>query len=94
MNGDAAVVANNGNYLPEKDVTYTVTLTASGTVKECGGYCLIQNNAEEKTYTQTLKPDQSITVLFTPASTGNYTFSGVWGSLPAGTENYLKTQTP
>ena len=80
----------NGSYSLAQGNTYTVILTASGTVKECGGYCLIQNDAGDKTYTQTFKPGESITVQFTPASEGNYTFSGVWGSLPASTESYLK----
>lgn len=79
----------NGSYSLAQGNTYTVILTASGTVKECGGYCLIQNENGEKTYTQTFKPGYGITVQFTPASEGNYTFSGVWGSLPTGTANYL-----
>ena len=79
----------NGSYSLAQGNTYTVILTASGTVKECGGYCLIQNDAGDKTYTQTFKPGESITVQFTPASEDNYTFSGVWGSLPTGTAEFL-----
>lgn len=79
----------NGSYSLAQGNTYTVILTASGTVKECGGYCLIQNDAGDKTYTQTFKPGKSITVQFTPNTSGSYTFSGVWGSLPTGTAEYL-----
>lgn len=79
----------NGSYSLAQGNTYTVILTASGTVKECGGYCLIQNDAGDKTYTQTFKPGESITVQFTPNTSGSYTFSGVWGSLPTGTAEYL-----
>lgn len=79
----------NGSYSLAEGNTYTVKLTASGTVKECGGYCLIQNDAGDKTYTQTFKPGENITVQFKPASEGNYTFTGVWGSLPTGTAEYL-----
>lgn len=79
----------NGSYSLAQGNTYTVILTASGTVKECGGYCLIQNDAGDKTYTQTFKPGESITVQFKPNTSGSYTFSGVWGSLPTGTAEYL-----
>lgn len=90
MNGDSKIdPTDNVYYSLEAGISYAVTLKASGTVKECGGYCLIQNENGEKTYTQTFKPGESITVQFTPASEGNYTFTGVWGSLPTGTANYL-----
>lgn len=79
----------NGSYPLTQDNTYTVILTASGTVNECGGYCLIQNENGEKTYTQTFKPGESITVQFKPTRSGNYTFTGVWGSLPTGTVEFL-----
>lgn len=79
----------NGSYSLAQGNTYTVILTASGTVKECGGYCLIQNDAGDKTYTQTFKPGESITVQFTPNTSGDYTFSGVWGSLPTDTVEFL-----
>lgn len=62
-----------------------ITLSASGTVKECGGYCLIENALTGiKAYTQTIMPDEIITVAFTPSADGTYTFTGVWGSLPIG----------
>lgn len=84
------VTPQNGGYNLTQGNTYTIKLTADGSVKECGGYCLIQNTAAGvKVYTQTFKPGDSITVLFTPSADGRYTFTGVWGSLPTGTENYL-----
>ena len=79
----------NGSYSLTSGTAYRIELAANGTVKECGGYCIIQNGAGELTYTQTFKPSESITVQFIPKLSGNYTFSGVWGSLPAGTENHL-----
>lgn len=80
-----------GKYSLEAGKTYEIKLTASGTVDKCGGYCLIQNTENgEKTYTQTFEPDHSIVVWFAPSVSGAYTFTGVWGSLPTGTENYLK----
>ncbi len=82
MHGDSPVEATDGGYSLTSDETYTVRLTASGTVVECGGYCLIQNTADDtKTYTQTFKPGESITVQFTPTADGSYTFTGVWGSI-------------
>lgn len=80
----------NGNYELQQNTTYTVRLKASGSVKECGGYCLIQNTANKtKIYTQTFKPGESITVQFEPTVSGEYTLTGVWGSLPADTVDYL-----
>lgn len=81
----------DGKYSLDKGTPYyTVTLTASGTIDKCGGYCLIENtSAGIKVYTQTFKPGDTITVEFTPSASGYYTFTGVWGSLPIGTENYL-----
>lgn len=71
-----------------------MTLKAIGSVKECGGYCLIENEAGAKTYTQTIKPGESITVRFVPTADGNYTFVGVWGSLPADATDYLRRTDP
>ena len=90
MNGDSKIdPTDNVYYSLEAGISYAVTLKASGTVKECGGYCLIQNETGDKTYTQTFKPGENITVQFKPASSGNYTFSGVWSSLPTDTAEYL-----
>lgn len=91
--GDGEITVENGAYPLTADKTYTVTLTANGSVRECGGYCLIEGG-DTKTYTQTFKPKESITVIFTPSASGTYTFTGVWGSLPAGTENYLSHTEP
>ena len=89
---DSVMDAADGNVAPSADgsyslnesVSYTVKLKASGSVKECGGYCLIECG-NTKYYTQTFKPEESITIIFIPETTGTYTFTGVWGSLPAGT---------
>lgn len=95
MNGDSKIdPTDNVYYSLEAGISYAVTLKASGTVKECGGYCLIQNDAGDKTYTQSIMPEASITVQFKPNTSGDYTFSGVWGSLPADTVGYLKHIEP
>ena len=58
-------------------------------------YCLIQNTAAGiKVYTKTFKPGDTITVAFTPSADGRYTFTGVWGSLPTGTTDYLGRTEP
>lgn len=87
------VVSEKGGYALSAGTAYTVTLRADGTVQECGGYCLIESNESEATYyTQSILPGSSITVVFTPADTGTYTFTGVWGSHPLGVteEDILK----
>lgn len=92
MNGADKIEPTDGVYKLEAGTQYTVTLKAFGSVEKCGGYCLIENTANgAKIYTQTFKPKKSITVQFKPTLSGNYTFSGVWGSLPAGTE-YLPAE--
>ena len=83
MEKDAVASAASGGYMLEKGKEYTIVLQADGSVRECGGYCLIEN--EKKTevyYTQTLKPKDRITIKFTPKESGTYSFTGVWGSLP------------
>lgn len=81
----------NGSCVLEAGKLYTVKLNASGTVKDCGGYCLIENASGDKIYTVTFNPAESITVQFTSTTAGVYTFTGVWGSLPVGTEITTKS---
>lgn len=84
-NGGASVEPANGGYPLESGTTYSVALYASGTVEKCGGYCLIElSGSNRKYYTQTILPDHSITISFTPDAEGIYTFTGVWGSHPVG----------
>lgn len=83
--GDDEITVENGGYNLVADTPYTVTLKASGSVKECGGYCLIENTVDgEKIYTQNFKPEQTITITLIPTKSGIYTFTGVWGSHPIG----------
>ncbi len=80
-NVDVAPSAS-GSYSLSAGITYIVKLKASGSVTECGGYCLIECG-DTKYYTQTFKPGESITIDFTPEAAGAYTFTGVWGSHPS-----------
>lgn len=81
-NEGTPVSASDGNYTLTAGQIYTIKLRASGTVQNCGGYCLIAHNDVPACYTQTFKPDETITITIQPEETGVYTFSGVWGSLP------------
>lgn len=83
----------DGSYNLIEGTSYTVTLKASGSVEKCGGYCLIECG-DTKYYTQTFRPEESITIIFIPETTGTYTFTGVWGSLPAGTVSFLGDTDP
>lgn len=83
IGGDQTVTPEGGGYALTGGTKYAVTLKAAGTVQKCGGYCLIElSGSETKYYTQSILPDSSITIVFTPTETGTYTFTGVWGSHP------------
>lgn len=70
-------------YALEANTAYAIQLESKGTAKEHGGYCLIQNdNGTAVFYTQTFKPGEHITISLTITDKGNYTFTGVWGSIP------------
>lgn len=81
MNGATEIDPKNGGYTLNAGTSYTVILKAAGNAKECGGYCLIECGGT-KYYTQTFKPEESITIEFKPETTDIYTFTGVWGSHP------------
>lgn len=53
-----------------------------------------EHGSRNKRYTKTFKPGDTITVAFTPSADGRYTFTGVWGSLPTGTTDYLGRTEP
>lgn len=77
----------DGKYVLEAGTAYTIQLEAKGTAKEHGGYCLIQNDDGTAVfYTQIFKPNESITISLTVTNKGDYTFTGVWGSIPAGVD--------
>ncbi len=83
---------SEGTYTLEADKKYIITLTAHGTVEKCGGYCLIENGDKTvKYYTPTFLPGNTITVELEPTQGGNYTFTGVWGSVPRG-EGYIEVK--
>ncbi len=88
MKDEAKIESNtDGSYSLAANTTYTIILKADGSVKECGGYCLIENAEKNVTfYTQTFKPKESITIQFKPTEAGAYTFTGVWGSIPLGVD--------
>ena len=84
VTGETDVTPVDGRYAFEGGKTYTVTLQAKGSVKKCGGYCLIEHTAGGiPVYTQTFKPEEHIVIQFVPIASGNYTFTGVWGSIPS-----------
>lgn len=89
------VVFTDGGYELKANTEYTITLKAEGTIDKCGGYCLIQiketDGTVTKYYTQTIMPNDNITIRFKCEKQGTYTFVGVWGSVP--TQNYLKEET-
>ena len=91
MNGETKIDPKNGGYTLNAGTPYTVSLKAAGNAKERGGYCLIECG-DTKYYTQTFKPEESITIEFKTEITGTYTFTGVWGSHPVGVieENIIK----
>lgn len=83
MGEDAVALSASGGYELKQDKEYTIVLQADGSVRKCGGYCLIENEKKTETYyTQTFKPKDRITIKFTPKESGIYSFTGVWGSLP------------
>ncbi len=85
MDESTEVELKDGGYKLESSKTYTITLKAEGTAEKCGGYCLIENqDGTVKYYTQTFKPQNTITINLTPTENGRYTFTGVWGSHPVG----------
>lgn len=88
-NYDITVVVKDGNnqplektekgYLLSANAEYTITLTAGGTAKEFGGYCIVR--CEEATlYTTQLRPGDTLPFTLIPEKEGIYTFTGVWGS--------------
>lgn len=78
------IEVTDGGYALDSGKEYTIHLRADGTVKECGGYCLIGIKGKDtKYYTQTILPNQDIVIHFTPIENGIYTFVGVWGSVPS-----------
>lgn len=79
---------SDGGYTLEAGQIYTIQLRATGTVQECGGYCLISDGTTDY-YTQTFKPGTTITIQIQPETTAAYTFTGVWGSLPNGVVDYV-----
>ena len=86
----------NGNYTLDQDKTYTITLQAKGNAQKWGGYCLIENEGKTvKLYTQTFKPDEHITIEFTPPVDGIYTFTGIWGGIPnsVGEDDIIRAET-
>ncbi len=75
-------LTKSASYSFEAGRTYTIALHADGSVKECGGYCLIEGDGT-KQYTQTIKPGDTIKIKLTPEKNDDYTFTGVWGSIPS-----------
>lgn len=73
------VESADGRYKLTGNVTYTVTLKATGTADEFGGYCIVENTAGDKHYTSQMKPGDSLKFTLIPPADGTYTFTAVWG---------------
>ncbi len=58
--------------------SHTVTLTASGTAKEFGGYCRIDYN-NNALYTAPVMPGSTLTFTLDVQETATFTFTPVWG---------------
>ena len=56
-----------------------ITLTASGTATEFGGYCVIARKGADPLYTCQLLPGDSIPFTLVPSTEAVYTFTPVWG---------------
>lgn len=61
-----------------ENTEYKITLTASGTAKQFGGYCIIKGG-DTTLYTGQVFPNETKTFTFTPKETAEYTFASVWG---------------
>lgn len=58
--------------------SYRVTLTATGTADEFGGYCIVEGGGSPS-YTAQLLPDETLQFTLIPDTTAVYTFTAVWG---------------
>lgn len=58
--------------------SYKVTLTATGTANEFGGYCIVKGG-EKPLYTAQLLPGGTLSFTLIPEKDGTYTFAAVWG---------------
>lgn len=83
-NGETDIEPSADGYSLSGGVQYTVRLRTEGTVKNCGGYCIVENSDKSvKLYTDQLTVSETSQIDFTPPQDGVYTFTGVWGGLPA-----------
>lgn len=74
------VKSEGGKYTLAGNTAYTVTLTATGTADEIGGYCIVGKAAGDKHYTTSqIKPGGSLQFTLIPEADGIYTFTAVWG---------------
>lgn len=73
------VKSEGGRYTLARNTAYTVTLTATGTANEIGGYCIVDNDAGDRHYTSQIKPGASLQFTLIPEADGIYTFTAVWG---------------
>ncbi len=80
-NGETELTGQDGKYTLKAGVTYTITLTASGTASK--GYCKVFLPSTTL-YTAQIAPDQSLTFKLTLTNGGNVSFSPEWGSYSGG----------
>lgn len=73
------VESADGGFTLTGNTAYTVTLEATGTADEFGGYCIVDNTAGDKHYTSQIKPGASLQFTLIPEADGTYTFTAVWG---------------
>lgn len=76
--GSVAVTPeSDGGYSLNADISYTVTLTATGTATT--GYCKI-TVGDTESYTGQIKQGATVEFTLTPAANGTYFFKAVWGT--------------
>lgn len=82
-NADKTVEKSEKGYMLSANTEYTVTLTATGTAKEFGGYCVINHGDAEPFYTCRILPENTITFTLIPEKEAEYDFVVKWGPLTA-----------
>ena len=75
---EAVIETAEGGYSLSENTAYTVKLTAVGTAREYGGYCVVKGGVAPH-YTTPLLPGATLSFTLIPDTTAVYTFTAVWG---------------